>query len=55
MEQRITQLEMDIAIIKANYCTKADLHEEINKQTKWIASIIIGTAGLTVALAKLLF
>ncbi|WP_338805126.1 hypothetical protein WDV76_08870 [Xenorhabdus griffiniae] len=62
MESRVARLEddvhsikVDLAVIKSNYVTKADLHEEINKQTKWIAATIIATAGIAIAVSKLIF
>lgn len=55
LEDQVSSLVTDVAIIKSNYATKADLHEEIGKQTKWIAATIIGTTGLALAVAKFLF
>lgn len=62
LEKRVDKLESDmssikenVAVIKSNYATREDLHKEIGAQTKWIAGIIIGTVGLAIAVAKLLF
>lgn len=55
LESQILSLVTDIAVIKSNYVTKADLHEEISKQTKWIAATIIATTGLALAIAKYIF
>ncbi|MGP3125875.1 hemolysin XhlA [Serratia marcescens] len=55
LEEQVLTLVTDIAVIKSNYVTKADLHEEISKQTKWIAATIIGTTGLALTVAKLIF
>ncbi|AGE17717.1 hypothetical protein SMWW4_v1c19160 [Serratia marcescens WW4] len=55
LEDQVLTLVTDIAVIKSNYVTKADLHEEISKQTKWIAATIIGTTGLALTVAKLIF
>jgi hypothetical protein len=55
LEGQVLTLVSDIAVIKSNYVTKADLHEEISKQTKWIAATIIGTTGLALTIAKLIF
>lgn len=55
LEGQVLTLVTDIAVIKSNYVTKSDLHEEISKQTKWIAATIIGTTGLALTVAKLIF
>ena len=55
LESQVLTLVTDIAVIKSNYVTKADLHEEISKQTKWIAATIIGTTGIALAVAKFIF
>lgn len=55
LEDKVSSLMTDIAVIKSNYATKEDLHKEIGVQTKWIAATIIGTTGLALATAKYLF
>jgi hypothetical protein len=55
LEEQMLSLLTDVAIIKSNYVTKADLHEEISKQTKWIAATIIGTTAAALAVARLIF
>lgn len=55
LEEQMLSLLTDVAVIKSNYVTKADLHEEISKQTKWIAATIIGTTAAALAVARLLF
>ena len=55
LEEQMASLVTDVAVIKSNYATKEDLHKEIGSQTKWIAATIIGTTGLSLAVAKYLF
>lgn len=55
LEDQILSIVTDVAVIKSNYVTKADLHEEISKQTKWIAATIIGTTAAALAVARLIF
>lgn len=55
LESQMLSLLTDVAVIKSNYVTKADLHEEISKQTKWIAATVIGTTGLALTVAKFIF
>ncbi|MFW1017359.1 hypothetical protein, partial [Cronobacter dublinensis] len=55
LEEQVTSLVTDVAVIKSNYATKEDIHREIGSQTKWIAATIIGTTGLALAIAKYLF
>lgn len=53
---------MDIAVIKSNYVTTSEfhqeigrIHQEISKQTKWIVAGMLSTAGMTLGLARWLF
>lgn len=69
LEKRVKKLEddlagirTDIAVIKSNYANKedvaslrAELHQSISAQTKWLAATMIGIAGLAMAVAKLIF
>lgn len=62
LEDRVRNLETDIAVIKSNYATKADiadlrseLHKSISSQTKWLAATIIGVAAISLTVAKLIF
>ncbi|GAB7401370.1 hypothetical protein OUHCRE2_48290 [Enterobacter asburiae] len=34
---------------------RAELHQSISAQTKWLAATMIGIAGLAMAVAKLIF
>lgn len=42
LEDKVTSLSIDIAVIKATMCTKEDLHKELNGQTwKIVIALII--------------
>ena len=55
LKKDMSSVKTDIAVIKSNYVTKGDLHEEMDKQTKWILTGFIGIAGLALAVARWLF
>ncbi|EKO3894354.1 hypothetical protein P0F23_001759 [Vibrio metschnikovii] len=62
LEQRVSNLETDVAVIRSNYSTKADIesvktdmHKEINKMLIWLISAMFTVAGLSIAAVKLLF
>ena len=62
LEQRVQRLETDIAVIKSNYSTKADIesvktemHKEINKMLIWLIGAMVAIAGLSLTIAKLFF
>lgn len=38
---RLTDLERDVAIIKSNYATKADLSEAKNSIIKWVVTAVL--------------
>jgi hypothetical protein len=57
MERRIERLEQDmsdiksnVAVIKSDYVTRADLNASVNSLIKWIVgtAIALGAAGVTV-------
>ncbi|MGI4938350.1 MAG: hypothetical protein ACRYF5_16655 [Janthinobacterium lividum] len=47
LEQDVSAMKTDVAVIRSNYASKEDLHKEMNAQT-W--KIIIFVAGLGVSL-----
>ncbi len=62
MDSRIKKLEndmqtikTDLAVMKSNYVTSADLHKEINSQTKWIITALFSALALGLAIAKFIF
>ncbi|WP_420065442.1 hypothetical protein [Pectobacterium colocasium] len=52
LEDTMSDLCTDVAAIKSNYAKKSDLHEEIGKQTKWLAAAIIATAAISLVAAR---
>jgi hypothetical protein len=42
VEARLTALERDVAIIRANYATKEDLQKVVNAQTWRIVTFVCG-------------
>ncbi|MDE9455564.1 hypothetical protein KKJ05_17735 [Xenorhabdus bovienii] len=55
LEKEVSTIKTDVAVMRSNYVTRAGLHEEIGKQTKWTAVTIIATAGISLAVAKFIF
>ena len=62
MEARIAKLESevatlitDVAVIRSNYATKADIAALEAKMVKWFIATAFGMTGLMIALAGLAF
>ncbi|MEN4530495.1 hemolysin XhlA [Pantoea agglomerans] len=62
LEEQMSSLVTDVAVMKSNYATKEDVssvrievHQAISAQTKWLAATMIGVAGISMAVAKLIF
>jgi hypothetical protein len=49
VEARLTALERDVAIIRANYVTKEDLQKVINAQTWRLVTFVCGFGTALVA------
>lgn len=49
VEARLTALERDVAVIRSNYATKEDLHQEISAQTWRLVTFVCGFGTALVA------
>lgn len=50
LESELTAIKVDLAVIKDNYATKADLHEMTSSLIKWMVgtAVGLGAAAITV-------
>lgn len=69
LEEKVSSLQIDMAVIKSNYATKEDvkglqgalegvrteLHKSIAAQTKWFVASLFIALGAGLTLAKFLF
>lgn len=50
---RLTTIEKDVAVVRSNYATKADVSDAKNSIIAWLIASMFGIAGLALGAAKL--
>lgn len=62
LEEQVSSLMVDVAVIKSNYATrqdvegvKSELHKAISAQTKWVVASLFVALGAGLTIAKIIF